>query len=104
MIEKDRFRSLTNIPELAKMYAEIADVRNDLNLKLPKPKMRGSYRYHPQTDLMGSNREVVNMVKGKDGSYFNITSNENTPWGSACQHSPQKAAINPRLIDESWGD
>ena len=33
--EKDRFRSLTNIPELAKMYAEIADVRNDLNLKLP---------------------------------------------------------------------
>ncbi len=38
--EKDRFRSLTNIPELAKMYAEIADVRNDLNLKLPKPKMR----------------------------------------------------------------
>lgn len=101
--EKDRFRSLTNIPELAKMYAEIADVRNDMNLKLPKPKMRSHIVTVPQTDLMQEiNREIVNMVKGKDGSYFNIDSNENTPWGLLASTYSAKAAINPRLIDESW--
>lgn len=101
--EKDRFRSLTNIPELAKMYAEIADVRNDLNLKLPKPKMRSYIVTVPQTDLMQEiNREIVNMVKGKDGRYFNITSNDNTPWGLLASTLSAKAAINPRLIDESW--
>lgn len=101
--EKDRFRSLTNIPELAKMYAEIADVRNDMNLKLPKPKMRSHIVTVPQTDLMQEiNREIVNMVKGKDGSYFNIISNDNTPWGLLASTLSAKAAINPRLIDESW--
>ena len=101
--EKDRFRSLTNIPELAKMYAEISDVRNDMNLKLPKPKMRSHIVTVPQTDLMQEiNREIVNMVKGKDGSYFNITSNDNTPWGLLASTLSAKAAINPRLIDESW--
>lgn len=101
--EKDRFRSLTNIPELAKMYAEIADVRNYLNLKLPKPKMRSHIVTVPQTDLMQEiNREIVNMVKGKDGRYFNITSNDNTPWGLLASTLSAKAAINPRLIDESW--
>lgn len=101
--EKDRFRSLTNIPELAKMYAEIADVRNDLNLKLPKPKMRSHIVTVPQTDLMQEiNREIVNMVKGKDGRYFNITSNDNSPWGLLASTLSAKAAINPRLIDESW--
>ena len=101
--EKDRFRSLTNIPELAKMYAEIADVRNDMNLKLPKPKMRSHIVTVPQTDLMQEiNREIVNMVKNKDGGYFNIDSNENTPWGLLASTYSAKAAINPRLIDESW--
>lgn len=101
--EKDRFRSLTNIPELAKMYAEIADVRNDLNLKLPKPKMRSHIVTVPQTDLMQEiNREIVNMVKSKNGSYFNIASNDNTPWGLLASTLSAKAAINPRLIDESW--
>lgn len=101
--EKDRFRSLTNIPELAKMYAEIADVRNDMNLKLPKPKMRSHIVTVPQTDLMQEiNREIVNMVKNKDGDYFNIDSNENTPWGLLASTYSAKVAINPRLIDESW--
>lgn len=101
--EKDRFRSLTNIPELAKMYAEIADVRNDLNLKLPKPKMRSHIVTVPQTELMREiNREIVDMVRSKDGHYFNIASNENTPWGLLASTLSAKAAINPRLIDESW--
>ena len=101
--EKDRFRSLTNIPELSKMYAEIADVRNDMNLKLPKPKMRSHVVTVPQSDIMQEiNREIVNMVKNKDGSYFGIDSKDTTPWGLLASTLSAKAAINPRLIDEAY--
>lgn len=100
--EKDRFRSLTNIPELSKMYAEIADVRNDMNLKLPKPKMRSHVVTVPQSDIMQEiNREIVNMVKNKDGSYFGIASTDKTPWGLLASTLSAKAAINPRLIDDA---
>lgn len=103
--EKDRFRSLTNIPELSKMYAEIADVRNDLNLKLPKPKMRSHVVTVPQSDIMQEiNREIVNMVKNKDGSYFGIDSKDTTPWGLLASTLSAKAAINPRLIDDTLDD
>lgn len=40
--EVTRFRKFVNLPELAKMYREIADVRNELNLKLPRPKANHS--------------------------------------------------------------
>jgi N12 class adenine-specific DNA methylase/transposase len=101
--EKDRFRSLTNIPELSKMYAEIADVRNDLNLKLPKPKMRSHVVTVPQSDIMQEiNAEIVKMVKNKDGMYFGIDSKDTTPWGLLASTLSAKAAINPRLIDEAY--
>jgi len=38
---KERFRRFVNVPELAKLYTDIADVRNDSNLKLPKPRIKG---------------------------------------------------------------
>ena len=103
--EKDRFRSLTNIPELSKMYAEIADVRNDMNLKLPKPKMRSHIVTVPQSDLMMEiNAEIVNMVRNKDGHYFGIDSKDTTPWGLLASTLSAKAAINPRLIDDAYED
>lgn len=103
--EKDRFRSLTNIPELSKMYAEIADVRNDMNLKLPKPKMRSHIVTVPQTDVMKEiNAQIVEMVKTKNGHYFDIASTDKTPWGLLASTLSAKAAINPRLISEDYGD
>ena len=103
--EKDRFRSLTNIPELSKMYAEIADVRNDMNLKLPKPKMRSHIITVPQSDLMKEiNAEIVNMVRNKNGHYFGIDSKDTTPWGLLASTLSAKAAINPRLIDDAYED
>ena len=103
--EKDRFRSLTNIPELSKMYAEIADVRNDMNLKLPKPKMRSHIVTVPQSDLMTEiNAEIVNMVRNKNGHYFGIDSKDTTPWGLLASTLSAKAAINPRLIDDAYED
>ena len=38
MTTKNRFRDLVNVPELSTMYREIADVRDDSNLTLDKPK------------------------------------------------------------------
>lgn len=38
---KNRFREFINIPEVALLYTEIADVRNELNLQLPRPTVRG---------------------------------------------------------------
>lgn len=100
--EKDRFRMLTNIPELSKMYAEIADVRNDMNLKLPKPKMRSHVVTVPQTEVMQEiNAQIIEMVKNKKGDYFDIQSNEKTPWGLLASTLSAKCAINPRLIDET---
>lgn len=103
--EKDRFRSLTNIPELSKMYAEIADVRNDMNLKLPKPKMRSHIVTVPESDLKREiNAEIVNMVRNKDGHYFGVDSKDTTPWGLLASTLSAKAAINPRLIDDAYED
>ncbi len=103
--EKDRFRSLTNIPELSKMYAEITDVRNDMNLKLPKPKTRQHIVTVPQSDIMSEiNAEIVEMVKKKNGSYFGIEAKDTTPWGLLASTLSAKAAINPRLIDDTLED
>lgn len=103
--EKDRFRSLTNIPELSKMYAEIADVRNDMNLQLPKPKMKSHIVTVPQSDAMKKiNDEIINMVKSKNGSYFGIEAKDNTPWGLLASTLSAKVAINPRLIDETLSE
>lgn len=38
--QKIRFRSFINLPELSMLYNEISDVRNDSNLKLPKPELK----------------------------------------------------------------
>lgn len=38
--QNTRFREFINVPELGMLYNEIADIRNDDNLKLPKPKIK----------------------------------------------------------------
>lgn len=98
---KDRFRSFDNVPELSQLYAEIADVRNDTNLKLPKPAVDGRTVIVPQSETMAEiNREIVNMLNNKNGSYFGIhPKNPNrAPWGLHAATLSAKAAVSPRLI------
>lgn len=103
--EKNRFRNFDNVPELAKMYAEIADVRNDMNLQLPKPKPRMHIVTVPASEqLKEINMEVVNMVKNKNGSYFGLTTNERSPFGLLASGISTKAAISTRLIDPNLED
>ena len=107
---KDRFRYFDNVPELSQLYAEIADVRNDYNLQLPKPKVDGKTVIVPQSDAVAEiNREVVNMLQTKDGSYFGIHPKDQKkfPWGLVASGISAKAAVSPRLVfpvmDDSVG-
>ena len=103
--EKNRFRNFDNVPELAKMYAEIADVRNDLNLNLPKPKPQMHIVTVPESDSLSEiNSAVVGMVKNKDGSYFGLTTNERSPFGLLASTISAKAAISTKLIDPDLDD
>lgn len=98
---KDRFRSFDNVPELSQLYAEIADVRNDTNLKLPKPAVDGRTVIVPQSEAMAEiNREIVNMLNNKNGSYFGIfpKNPDRAPWGLHAATLSAKAAVSPRLI------
>ena len=103
--EKNRFRYFQNVSELGKMYAEIADVRNDYNLKLPKPKPRTHLvTIEPSDDLNIINEQIVNMVKTKDGSFFGIDGNDKTPWSLQASNLSTKASVSPRLVDPSLPD
>lgn len=98
---KDRFRSFDNVPELSQLYAEIADVRNDTNLKLPKPAVDGRTVIVPQSDAMAEiNREIVRMLQNKEGSYFGIhpKNPQKYPWGLRASTLSANAAVSPRLI------
>ena len=98
---KDRFRSFDNVPELSQLYAEIADVRNDTNLKLPKPGVDGRTVIVPASDSMHEiNAEIVNMLENKDGGYFGIRPKDpqKFPWGLRASSLSANAAVTPRLI------
>jgi N12 class adenine-specific DNA methylase len=59
---KDRFRTFINVPELASLYTEIADVRNDNNITPPlrKPKFKGG---EPQLVLIKPNKSIETFFK-----------------------------------------
>ena len=98
---KDRFRSFDNVPELSGLYAEIADVRNDLNLKLPKPGVDGRTVIVPASETMQEiNAEIVHMLENKDGGYFGIRPKDpqKFPWGLRASSLSANAAVTPRLI------
>ena len=104
---KDRFRYFDNVPELSQLYAEIADVRNDYNLQLPKPNVDGKTVIVPQSDAVAEiNREVVNMLQTKDGSYFGIHPKDpkKFPWGLVASGISAKAAVSPRLVFPDMDD
>lgn len=104
---KDRFRQFDNVAELSQLYAEIADVRNDQNLKLPKPGIDAHTVIVPASDAMSEiNSEIVNMIESKDGKYFGIYPKDpnRAPWGLHASTISAKAAVSPRLIFPDMDD
>lgn len=61
--QKKRLREFANVPELSTMYREIADLRNDKNLSLPKPVFKKSVRL--KTDSRIANGEIITIENTK---------------------------------------
>lgn len=104
---KDRFRKFNNIQELSQLYSEIADVRNDYNLKLPKPGVEAQNEIvHAGEALTEINSEIVSMIESKDGKYFGIHPKDpnRAPWGLHASTISAKAAVSPRLIFPDMND
>ncbi|MDE6536773.1 MAG: N-6 DNA methylase [Muribaculaceae bacterium] len=98
---KDRFRNFDNITELSQLYREIADVRDDSNLKLPKPGFDTKTHILKASPVMEEiNSEIVKMIENKDGSYFGIHPKDpnHAPWGLHASTTSAKAAVSPRLL------
>ena len=61
----------------------------------------------PQSDAVAEiNREVVNMLQTKDGSYFGIHPKDpkKFPWGLVASGISAKAAVSPRLVFPEMDD
>ena len=105
--EKSRFRKFEGLQELSRLYTEIADVRNDSNLVLPKPKAKTHFVAIPISDTMKEiNAAIVDMVQRQDGSYFGINPavKDKYPWSLAATNLAKKATLSPKLIDEKYDD
>ena len=109
LVMSSRFRTFDNVPELAKLYTEVADVRNDMNLKLPKPKMKVHEVIVPDSDALAEIAdECAKMCRTKNGRYFGIpdktASGKEQPWALLATNISTKAAINVKLVDTSLDD
>jgi N12 class adenine-specific DNA methylase len=81
---KVRMRDFMNVPEMSAMYREIADVRNDSNLELEKPKFKKTARVKTNknlpafsiVDIGGSKFKVIGRIKGieKDEYWVSLKS------------------------------
>lgn len=104
---KTRFREFINLPELSILYNEIADVRNDNNLILDKPVMKGG-SYTPEIiDILPEQEEYANKliefantldpkIIGK-----NFTDSQLQAYMLIITNLAAKMSIDMRLIDKS---
>lgn len=75
---KVRMREFMNVPEMAAMYREIADVRNDSNLELDKPVFKKTIRVKTNRNLPvfstitigGGKFKVIGRIKGIEKNEF----------------------------------
>lgn len=105
--EKSRFRKFEGLQELSRLYTEIADVRNDNNLELPKPKLHTVFVSIPISDTMKTiNDAITDMVKNHNGSFFNIKPErvDKYPWSLSATNLAKLATLSPKLIDPSYDD
>jgi N12 class adenine-specific DNA methylase len=69
---KNRFREFVNVPELAMLYNEIADVRTSQNLKLPRPEFKKSYTLSFPDDIELSQLPEPGAIYSLNGNKFKI--------------------------------
>lgn len=105
---KTRFREFINVPELSILYNEIADVRNDNNLVLDKPKMvNGEYTpiFIPMSNEQADYAErIIKFAQTKDGHHIgrNLTEAQSQAYMLIATNLSAKMAIDMRLIDKNY--
>lgn len=105
---KTRFREFINVPELSLLYNEIADVRNDDNLTLDKPKMKGggyTTMFIPMNEEQADyGQRIIQFAKTKDGSVLGLKLSENqkTAYMLLATNLSSKMAIDMRLINKDY--
>ena len=113
--QNTRFRSFINIPELSMLYSEITDLRNDDNLVLDKPKIKGG---EPKLVLIKQSEyqkewtqrliEFAKQTHGdRDGTLIGkgeLTESEQTAAMLMVTGISNKLSIDMRLIDKNAED
>jgi hypothetical protein len=105
---KTRFREFINVPELSLLYNEIADVRNDSNLVLDKPKMKGggyTTMFIPMNEEQADyGQRIIQFAKTKDGKVLGLQLSENqlTAYMLLATILVAKMAIDMRLINKDY--
>lgn len=87
---KVRMREFMNVPEMSAMYREIADVRNDSNLKLDKPVPKQTFRVKTDKEIVANERvtiegnkfKVIGRIKGieKNEYWISLMSEGKDDW------------------------
>ena len=105
---KTRFSEFINVPELAILYTEIADIRNDDNLVLNKPAMLGK-GYQVKALTMNEiqkdfGQRIIEFAKTKDGNILGIgklSEGQENAYMLLATNLANKMSIDMRLIDPS---
>ncbi|MDQ2719363.1 MAG: hypothetical protein M3Z26_06320 [Bacteroidota bacterium] len=107
--EVHRFREFANLPELLTLYQEIADVRNNSNLTLDKPKAEHTLiKIQPsktQLNLIEKLQDYINS-KGNDHAEelgltagYDVAKGINPSFAILAINFAKKLSLDPRLID-----
>lgn len=103
---KTRFSEFINVPELAILYTEIADIRNDDNLVLNKPAMLGK-GYQVKALTMNEiqknfGQRIIEFAKTKNGHILGIgklSEGQENAYMLLATNLANKMSIDMRLID-----
>lgn len=109
--EVHRFREFTNLPELISMYRSIADVRNDHNLKIDKPKaVHNLIKIAPSETQLSHIEMLQQYINTKGNDYaeelgltagYDERKNVNPSYGILAINYAKKLSLDPRLINKT---
>lgn len=101
--QKSRFRKFVKVPELAKLYNDIAHVVNDYNLKFDKPNKVEKLVKIPQTEAQKEFGErLLAFAKGGDGTLVGrgiLSESEEKAKMLIATDLAKKMSMDMRLID-----
>ena len=110
--EVHRFREFANLPELLTMYQEIADVRNNSNLTLDKPKADHTLiKIQPsetQLNLIEKLQDYINTKGNDHADELGLTAGYddrkriNPSFAILAINFAKKLSLDPRLIDTTY--